>query len=156
MMNAMATDRIEKTLVLRAPVARVWQVLTNPGEFGAWFGVDLAGATFAPGGRARGPIQIEGYRHVTFEVHVEEMIPQHRFSWRWHPYAIDPNMDYSSEPMTLVVFELEEVADGTRLTVTESGFNSLPVHRRADAMRMNDAGWAAQLGNIERHVRTIA
>jgi hypothetical protein len=84
------------------------------------------------------------------------MIPQHRFSWRWHPYAIDPNMDYSSEPMTLVVFELEEVADGTRLTVTESGFNSLPVHRRADAMRMNDAGWAAQLGNIERHVRTIA
>ena len=155
-MNEVTTDRIEKTLVLRAPVARVWRALTDPGEFGAWFGVDLAGATFAPGGLARGPIQIDGYRHVTFEVHVEEMIPQRRFSWRWHPYAIDPNMDYSSEPMTRVVFELEEVRDGTRLTVIESGFDLLPVHRRAEAIRMNEMGWAAQLGNIERHVRTVA
>lgn len=156
MTQMVSTDRIEKTVVLKAPKSRVWRALTSPAELGQWFGIDLSGCTLEPGRRTRGPITIDGYRHVTFEVVVEQMVPEQLFSWRWHPYAIDPKMDYSGEPTTLVVFELQEVAGGTRLTVVESGFDALPVHRRAEALRSNEGGWTIQLQNIERHVRTTA
>jgi len=148
-----STDRIEKTMVMKAPRSRVWRALTTADELSDWFGVNLKGCTFAPGQAARGPITIEGYRHVTFEVLIEQMVPERLFSWRWHPYAVDPAVDYSGEPRTLVVFELEEVDGGTKLTVVESGFDALPLHRRADALRMNDRGWTGQLQNIDRHVR---
>lgn len=148
-----STDRIEKTMVMKAPRSRVWRALTSADELSDWFGVNLKGCTFAPGQAARGPITIEGYRHVTFEVLIEQMVPERLFSWRWHPYAVDPAVDYSGEPRTLVVFELEEVDGGTKLTVVESGFDALPLHRRADALRMNDRGWTGQLQNIDRHVR---
>jgi len=156
MANMVSTDRIHKTIVIKAPRSRVWRALTNADELSQWFGVNLKGATFAPGQAARGPITIEGYRHVVFEVLVEQMVPERLFSWRWHPYAVDPSVDYSGEPRTLVVFELEEVSGGTKLTVIETGFDSLPVHRRADALKMNDHGWAEQLRNIEKHVATNA
>jgi uncharacterized protein YndB with AHSA1/START domain len=156
MTSTVSTDRIEKTIVIKAPRSRVWRALTNATELSQWFGVDLRGSTFAPGQAARGPITIDGYRHVTFEIVVDQMVPERLFSWRWHPYAIDPNVDYSGEPNTLVVFELEEIDGGTKLTVIETGFDALPAHRRADAIRMNDQGWAEQLRNIEKHVRTVA
>jgi uncharacterized protein YndB with AHSA1/START domain len=156
MTDTVSTDRIEKTIMLKAPRSRVWRALTSANELSQWFGVNLKGCTFTPGQPARGPITIEGYRHVTFEVIIEQMVPERLFSWRWHPYAIDPNVDYSHEPRTLVVFELEDVEGGTRLRVVESGFETLPLHRRADAIRMNDQGWAQQLQNIDRHVRTVA
>jgi uncharacterized protein YndB with AHSA1/START domain len=156
MTDTVSTDRIHKTIVIKAPRSRVWRALTNADELSQWFGVNLKGATFAPGLAARGPITIDGYRHVVFEVLVEQMVPERLFSWRWHPYAVDPNVDYSKEPRTLVVFELEEVSGGTKLTVVETGFDSLPAHRRADALKMNDEGWAIQLQNIETHVRANA
>ena len=156
MPNTVSTDRIHKTIVIKAPKSRVWRALTNADELSQWFGVNLQGCTFAPGQAARGPITIEGYRHVVFEVLVEQMVPERLFSWRWHPYAVDPNVDYSKEPRTLVVFELEDVSGGTKLNVVETGFDSLPVHRRADALKMNDEGWAEQLQNIDKHVRTVA
>jgi uncharacterized protein YndB with AHSA1/START domain len=151
-MPATSTDRIEKSVVIRSPRARVWRALTDAREFGSWFGVDLGDARFAPGARVRGPITIPGYTHVTMEVVVERVEPERLLSWRWHPGAIDPKADYSKEPMTLVVFELKDVPEGTRLTVVESGFDAIPEARRAEAWRLNEGGWAAQMENIERHV----
>ena len=145
------TDRIEKTITLRAPRARVWRALTSAEEFGAWFGVAIEGA-FAEGVTARGRITHPGYDHLTMEVLVERIQPEEYFAFRWHPYAVDPKVDYSAEPTTLVEFRLDEVEAGTRLTVVESGFDRIPLARRAEAFRMNDGGWQAQVANIERHV----
>src|SRR5712691_1083328 len=116
----MNTDRIEKRILLRAPRARVWRSLTDAEQFGQWFGVELNGS-FVPGARLRGQVKHKGYEHVPFEITIERMDPEKLLSWRWHPYPVDPKIDYSAEPTTLVVFELEEVADGTALTVVESG-----------------------------------
>ncbi len=107
---------------------------------------------FAPGARVRGQITTPGYEHVTLEIAIERMDPESRLSYRWHPYAIQPGEDYSSEPPTLVEFQLEEVAGGTQLRVVESGFDRIPLARRAEAFRMNDAGWVEELENIARHV----
>ena len=146
-----SSDRIEKKIMLHAPASRVWRALTDAEEFGTWFRVKLESG-FAVGERVKGRIAYPGYEHLTMEVTVERMDPEQLFSFRWHPYAIDPKVDYSSEPTTLVEFRLEEVADGTLLTVVESGFDKIPVERRAEAFRMNSQGWATQMENIRRHV----
>jgi uncharacterized protein YndB with AHSA1/START domain len=145
------TDRIEKTLTLRASRSHVWRAITNAEEFGKWFGVKLDGA-FAEGVAIRGTITHPGYDHLTMEMLIERMQPEEYFAYRWHPYAVDPGVDYSAEPTTLVEFRLEAVAGGTTLVIIESGFDRIPVARRAEAFRMNDSGWAAQLMNIERYV----
>src|SRR5437773_3402290 len=133
----MSTDRIEKKVVLRAPRSRVWRAIADAQEFGAWFGVRLEGA-FAPGERLKGQITVPGYEHVTMDITVERVDPERLFSYRWHPYAVDPGVDHSAEPTTLVEFRLEEVAGGTELSVVESGFDRIPVARRAEAFRMNE------------------
>ncbi|HEX6973108.1 MAG TPA: SRPBCC family protein [Vicinamibacterales bacterium] len=150
-MNATVTDRIEKQAVLRAPRSRVWRALTNHEEFGQWFQVRLDGP-FREGATVRGPITHPGYEHVTMEVLVERIQPESYFAYRWHPYAVDPKTDYSAEPMTLVEFRLEDAAGGTVLTIVESGFDRVPLARRAEAFRMNEGGWTGQIKNIERHV----
>jgi uncharacterized protein YndB with AHSA1/START domain len=145
------TDRIEKTILLRVSRSRVWRALTDSKEFGTWFRVDLEGP-FVPGGRVTGHITHPGYEHIIMDVVVQRMDAERLFSFRWHPYAIDPKVDYSSEPTTLVEFRLEDEPGGTRLTVVESGFDGIPPARRAEAYRMNDGGWAEQVRNLERHV----
>ena len=145
------TDRIEQRVELRAPRARVWRAIASANEFSAWFGVQLEGA-FTPGATIRGRLTIRGYDHLTLEMQVERVEPEHYFSYRWHPYAIDPQVDYSSEPTTLVEFHLEEIAGGTAVTIVESGFDRIPLARRAEAYRMNDAGWTGQARNLARHV----
>jgi uncharacterized protein YndB with AHSA1/START domain len=144
-------DRIEKSIELEAPVSRVWRALTDYREFGEWFRVELEGP-FVPGQVSRGRITYPGFEHVTMQVTVQNMEHERLFSYTWHPYAIDPKVDYSHELPTLVEFKLEEIPSGTRLTVTESGFDKIPASRRAEAFRKNESGWAAQLQNIERHV----
>ena len=144
--------RIEKRIELKAPVSRVWRALTDHNEFGQWFGVKLT-APFVAGQISRGRITYPGYEHVILEAVVQKMEPERLFSFTWHPYAIDPKIDYSKEPQTLVEFRLEKTAaGGTLLSVTETGFENLPAHRRPDAFRMNDSGWAEQMQSIERHV----
>jgi uncharacterized protein YndB with AHSA1/START domain len=145
------TDRIEKRIELKAPVARVWRALTDYREFGEWFRVRIEGP-FVPGEVSRGHITHPGYEHLQWEAVVKAMEPERLFSFTWHPYAVDPKMDYSAEPQTLVEFRLEPTAQGTRLTVTESGFEKIPAGRRPEAFRMNEGGWAQQMKNIERHV----
>ena len=145
------TDRIEKTIVLKAPRSRVWRALTDHEEFGRWFRVNLE-SPFREGATVRGQVTYPGYEHVTMEVVVERIEPERLFSYRWHPGAVDPATDFASEPMTLVEFRLDDAPGGTRVTVVESGFDALPPGRRDEAFRMNEPGWAEQMGNIERHV----
>jgi uncharacterized protein YndB with AHSA1/START domain len=151
-MNESPTDRIEKTIVLRASRARVWRALADAVEFGSWFGVVLDGP-FIPGGTVSGKITHKGYEHLKWEITVERMEKERLFSFRWHPYAIEPSVDYSREPTTLIVFTLEDEEGGTRLRVVESGFDAIPLARRALAFRMNDQGWAVQMTSIENHVQ---
>ena len=145
------SDCIEKTVELNAPVARVWRALTDHIEFGAWFRVKLDGP-FQPGEVATGHITYPGYEHVKWRSTTRRMEAPHLFSFTWHPYAIDPDIDYSGEQPTLVEFWLEPTSTGTRLTLVETGFDALPAHRRPDAFRMNDGGWAQQMKNIRAHV----
>jgi uncharacterized protein YndB with AHSA1/START domain len=150
-----STDRIEKKLVIRAPRARVWRAITDVQEFNAWFNVKLEG-TFEPGAHVRGKIASKGYEHVTMEIAIERMEREQLFSYRWHPYAIEPGVDYSAEPTTLVEFTLEDAEGGTLLTIVESGFDKIPAARRAKALEMNDGGWAIQIKNIAKHVGSPA
>ncbi len=149
--DTMSTDRIEKRVVLRAPRSRVWRAITNAEEFGTWFRIKLDGA-FTEGREVRGRITIPGYDHLTVDMLVERIDPERYFSYRWHPYPIDPKVDYSGEPTTLVEFTLEQADGGTAVTIVESGFDRIPLTRRAEAFRMNDQGWAGQIKNLERYV----
>lgn len=149
------TDRIERSVELKAPVARVWRALTDHKEFGTWFRVRLDGP-FAPGQVSRGNILYPGYEHVVWEATIQKMEPERLFSFTWHPYAVDPNEDYSGETPTLVEFTLEKTKTGTLLRVIESGFDKVPDKRRLEAFRMNSEGWAIQMKNIESHVGQAA
>jgi len=144
-------QRIQKRIELRAPVSRVWRALTDYREFGEWFRVNLEGP-FIVGKTSRGQITYPGYEHVRFEVEVQKMEAERFFSYTWHPYAIDSKTDYSQEKPTLVEFTLEKTANGTLLTVTESGFEKIPADRRAEAFRKNEDGWTIQIENIQKYI----
>lgn len=158
----MNTDHIEKKILLRAPRSRVWRALSDSTEFGTWFGVKFDGP-FAPGASMRGVLVTTAvdaevakaqtpYKGMPFDITIEQMETERLFSFRWHPYAIDPSVDYSAEPTTLVVFTLEEVADGVMLTVTESGFDRIPLARRAKAFSANEGGWSIMVKVMEKYV----
>ena len=146
----MNTDRIEKRIELKAPLARVWRALTDYREFGEWFRVKLEGP-FTAGQVSRGQFTWPGYEHLRWEAVVQKIEPERLFSYTWHPYAVDPTIDYSKETPTLVEFRLEEIPGGTLLVVTESGFDQIPSYRRAEVLRKNDSGWTQQLTNIETY-----
>jgi uncharacterized protein YndB with AHSA1/START domain len=161
-----SADRIEKHVLLNATRARVWQALTDSTEFGQWFGVRFEGP-FVAGRLLRGsivPTEVdpavaraqEPYTGMAFEIVVDRLEPQRLFSFRWHPYAIDPAVDYSAEPMTLVTFTLEDAPGGILLTVTESGFEGVPLERRAKAFTANEGGWAIQVTLIEKYLAAAA
>ena len=145
------SDRIEKTVELKASLARVWRALIDHREFGAWFGVELEGP-FVVGETARGRITHPGYEHLRWEAVVREIEPERRFAFAWHPYAVDPKRDYSDEPSTLVEFTLAEIPGGVKLEIVESGFDALSASRRDLAFRMNEGGWSTQIENVKRHV----
>ena len=147
------SDRIEKEIVINAPRSRVWKALTDHEQFGQWFGISLAGP-FVAGQKVSGVLKIAEYANVSLSFHVDAVEPERRFAYRWHPYPMDPEADYSKEEPTLVEFLLEDVPGGTRLAVTESGFDKVPAERRVMALQMNTRGWDIQLANIQRHVQT--
>lgn len=144
------TDRIEKSIAIAAPVERVWRALTDHEEFGVWFRVSLDGP-FVLGEVSRGRITYAGYEHLKWEARVVAMEAPRRFAFTWHPYAVDPDKDYSDEPPTRVEFRLEPAGEGTKLIVSESGFDSIPAGRREEALRMNTGGWEAQVGNVKAY-----
>lgn len=145
------TDKIEKSIELSAPVARVWRALTDYKEFGTWFRVKLDGP-FVVGRRAVGHITYPGYEHLRFDAFVKAIEPERYFAYTWTPYPFDPKRDYSKEIPTLVEFTLKPTVRGTLLHVKESGFDKIPVDRRDEAFRMNSGGWTTQMENIKQHV----
>ena len=147
----MQENRIEKRIELKAPVSRVWKALTNHEEFGQWFRLKLDGP-FVPGQVSTGHVTYPGYEHLKWEAIVQQMEPERLFSFTWHPYAVDPAVDYSKEEPTLVEFRLTPAAGGTVLTLSESGFEKVPAHRREEAFLRNSGGWAIQMENIRSHV----
>jgi len=149
------SDTIEKRIELKAPVSRVWRALTDHNEFGEWFRVKLDGP-FVPGEVSTGHITYPGFEHIKWNAVVQMMEPEHLFSFTWHPYGIDPDVDYSAETPTLVEFTLEPTPSGTLLYLKESGFDKVPAGRRAEAFRMNDGGWTEQMKNIEKHIAQTA
>jgi uncharacterized protein YndB with AHSA1/START domain len=158
----MTDDRIEKKILLRAPIARVWDAISDSSQFGAWFGVAFDGP-FLVGAPASGRLvptsvdaevarQQKEYEGAAFNILIERMEPMRLFSFRWRPYALEPGVDYSAEPMTLIEFALEEAAGGVVLTITESGFTGIPLERRLKAFAANDRGWTAQIGMIQKYL----
>jgi len=161
-MTTATSDRIEKQILLHAPRARVWRALTNADEFCRWFGVKFEGP-FSAGAAMRGVIvpttvdeavarAQQAYAGTAFDITVDRLEPERLFSFRWHPYAIEPGVDYSREPTTLIVFTLDDAPGGILLKVTESGFDRIPVERRAKAFSANDQGWAVQVTLIEKYL----
>ncbi|WP_420231966.1 SRPBCC family protein [Pseudomonas sp. ABY48] len=144
-----SSDRIERKILLKAPRSQVWRALANAEAFGQWFGVALEGKRFVAGERTQGQITYPGYEHLIWDVAVERVEPERVFSFRWHPYAVEPQVDYSQESETRVQFELEDRDGGTLLNVVESGFNKIPEARRLKAFRMDSRGWDEQMANIE-------
>lgn len=149
-----SSDRIERKILLKAPRARVWAALAEAETFGGWFGVALKGQRFVVGQRTQGQVTYPGYEHVVWDVLVERIEPGHLLSFRWHPYAVEPDVDYSAEPTTLVQFELQDMDGGTLLRVVESGFDGIPPERRLKAFRMDSRGWDEQMSNIENYLAT--
>ncbi len=160
------TDRIEKQVLLKAPLDRVWRAISDAGEFGAWFGMEFDG-DFVAGARLTGkirPTKVDPDVAKLQEPHtgksgvfvIDRVEPMRCFAFRWHPYAIEPGVDYSAEPMTLVLFELKEAPGGTLLTITESGFDRIPLARRAAAHRANEGGWEHQSRLIAKYLARAA
>jgi len=147
----MNTNSIEKSIEIKAPVSRVWRALTDHAEFGQWFGASLDGP-FVPGKTTAGKITGPGCVQIQLAATVVKMETGRLFSYTWHPYPVDPSVDYSKESPTLVEFRLAESKGGTLLTVTESGFDRIPAGRRAEALRRHTEGWVAQLQNLKGHV----
>jgi uncharacterized protein YndB with AHSA1/START domain len=145
------SDRIEKRIELAAPVSRVWRALTDYREFGEWFRVKLDGP-FVAGQRSTGKMTYPGYEHLQWTAIVQKIEPEKLFSYTWHPYAVDPDFDYTKETPTLVEFRLEKTETGTLLTVTETGFDKVPANRRDEAFRRNEGGWTQQVKNVESYV----
>jgi uncharacterized protein YndB with AHSA1/START domain len=159
-------DRIEKKVVLRAPRDRVWRAISDAREFGTWFGMEVAGA-FAPGAVLDAVIrptkmdpevakQQAPYAGYPFRMIIDRVEPERVVSFRWHPYALDAGTDPATEPMTTVVFEIADAPGGVLLTITESGFDRVPLARRAKAFADNERGWTEQVRLVEKYLAQAA
>jgi uncharacterized protein YndB with AHSA1/START domain len=157
-----STDRIEKEVLLKAPLERVWRAISDADEFGQWFGVRFDGP-FVQGAALSGVItpttvddkvaamqQPHAGKSDTWEIVAVE--PKRRLAFRWHPYGVEPGVDYAAEPTTLVEFTLDDTADGVLLRIVESGFDAIPEERRASAFEANSEGWAAQTQLVRKYL----
>jgi uncharacterized protein YndB with AHSA1/START domain len=158
----MSNDQIEREVVLRAPLERVWRAISDADEFGLWFGVRFEGP-FVAGTSVTGvitPTTVDedvaraqaphAGKSDTWQIVSVE--PQRRLAFRWHPYAVESGTDYSQEPTTLVEFTLTETNDGVLLRIVESGFDKIPAERRASALEQNAEGWAAQTELVRKYL----
>jgi uncharacterized protein YndB with AHSA1/START domain len=161
-MSVAVSDRIEKRITLNAPRTRVWKAIADAEQFGSWFGVKFDGP-FQVGKPLRGVMvgtkvdpevakAQQRYAGKPFDIVVERIEPERLFSFRWHPYAVEPGVDYSKEPTTLIEFTLEEKDNGVLLTITESGFDRIPLERRAKAFSANEEGWTKVITLVEKYL----
>jgi uncharacterized protein YndB with AHSA1/START domain len=150
-MSVAEVSRIDRSITIKAPPDRVWRALTNADELSEWFHVSIEGKITA-GAEVWMTSTHVGYEGQRFQVLIAEMSAPHRLVWKWHPGAVEPNVDYSSEPRTTVTFTLEPVAEGTRLSVSETGFDAIALARRAKVYQDNTQGWTEVVEWIKRHV----
>jgi uncharacterized protein YndB with AHSA1/START domain len=161
----MNTNRIEKHVVLHAPLDRVWRAISNAEEFGRWFGVRFDGP-FVAGTSVTAAItptsidedvakRQQPHAGVKSTWQIVAIEPQRRFAYRWHPFAVDPDADYDQEPTTLVEFTLTETPEGVLLTIVESGFDVIPEARRSDSFEANTEGWAIQADLFRRYAEGL-
>src|SRR5579862_1407356 len=159
----MSTDRIEKKIFLRATRERVWRAISDSKEFGEWFGIQAEGP-FKAGAKMRAAIvgtkvndevaaAQKKHSGIPFELTIDKIEPQRLFSFRWHPHAVERGVNYDHEPTTLVTFTLDDAPGGILLTVTETGFDQIPLARRAKAFEANSNGWAIVLTLIEEYLK---
>ena len=146
----MTPDRIEKTILLHAPLERVWRAVSDATQFGT--GSALLSMSLHCGCRTDGrstPTKVDPevaklqkpYEGKPFAFSVDSIEPMHRIAFRWHPYAVEPGIDYLAEPTTLIIFELKEVEGGTRLQSPNSASTaSLSNGGQRRSRRMTVAG----------------
>jgi uncharacterized protein YndB with AHSA1/START domain len=155
----MTTDRIEKSVLLRAPLDRVWHAISDSAAFGQWFGAQFDGP-FVAGSTVRGvitPTTVDEEVAKLQEPHVGmadtwdvvAVEPRRRLAYRWHP---GPGESGADEPTTLVEFTLDETPDGVLLRITESGFDAIPADRRAAAYEGNSEGWSKQVELVQKYL----
>lgn len=158
----MSTDRIEKKVLLRASLDRVWRAVSDSSEFGRWFGVRFDGP-FVAGESVRGvitPTEVdddvarmqEPHAGVADTWDVVAIEPRRRLAYRWHPFGPEQDVEYGSEPTTLVEFTLTEAPDGVWLQIVESGFDAIPAERRATAFKANSEGWTHQCDLVAKYL----
>lgn len=159
------TDRIEKQILLHHSRVRVWQAISDSTHFSKWIGLCDHGE-FLPGEiftAKMAPTRFNAdfaalqapYSGLPVRMTIERMEPMSVFAFRFHPFAIDRNFDYSREPMNLVTFTLEQTEQapaGILLTITESGFDRIPAERRATAYPVNERGWSLAIKAIEAYL----
>jgi len=150
-MSQASQDRIEKTVDLKAPVARVWRAITDYRQFGEWFRVRLDGP-FEVGKTTTGQITYPGYEHMTWTSVTEQLEPERLFAFSWPPGDVDPDTRYDDDAKVIVEFHLEPIDGGTRLTIVETGFLQFPEPKRLEVLRSNEQGWDIQAENIAQYV----
>lgn len=150
-MTVLDMSRIDREITIKAAPEKVWRALTDPAQLSAWFQVSIEG-TIAAGGEAWMTTAHPDYKGMRFRVRFVELSPFDRFVWQWHPGAVDPEVDYSKEPMTTVTFTLQPVADGTLLRVAETGFDEISLARRAKVHTDNTQGWTEVLVWLQKYV----
>lgn len=158
----MNPDRIEKEVLLKAPLERVWRAISDADEFGRWFGVRFDGP-FVPGTSVNGTITPTTVDEDVAKAqaphagkadawHIVAVEPQRRLAFRWHPFGVEEGVDSSNEPTTLVEFTLDDTSDGVLLRIVESGFDAIPAERRRSAFEGNSEGWTAQTELVRKYL----
>jgi uncharacterized protein YndB with AHSA1/START domain len=158
----MNPDRIEKEVLLKAPLDRVWRAISDAEEFGRWFGVRFDGP-FVPGTSVIGtmtPTAVDEqvakaqrpYAGVADAWQIVAVEPPRRLAYRWHPYGVEDGMDASKVPTTLVEFTLEDTSDGVLLRIVESGFDAIAPERRQSAYESNTEGWSIQVDLVRKYL----
>jgi len=150
-MNVAELSRIDRTIEIGAPPERVWRALTNAAELSSWLQVTIEGE-IAPGSEVWMTSVHPDHHGQRFRVRFTELTPPRRFVWEWHPGAVDPDVDYTREPRTTVTFTLEPSKRGTRLSVSETGFDAVSLARRAQVYTDNNQGWTTVVGWLQTYV----
>ncbi len=144
-------DRIEREVLIEAPIERVWALITEADHFGSWFSDAGAEIELRPGGAMR----LSWEEHGTVLARVERVEPPNLFAYRW---ANGPDVEPAEGHSTLVEFTLAPAEGGTRVRVVETGFATLDTTdaERRRQLDDNTEGWGIELGHLAEHAERAA
>ena len=150
-MTVAELNRIDRTIDINASPERVFRALTTATELSAWFQVTIEGEIVAGTDVWMTSVHPD-HAGQRFNVKIIEVTAPRTMAWEWHPGAVDPTVDYSREPRTTVRFTLEPTERGTRLTISETGFDAISLPRRAAVYKDNTQGWTEVLVWLKTYV----